>query len=286
MDVDFSAFEHVALFVRGEGFQQRTLRSWRNLYQGEPVDVPIYRRLVLILKMRKHPRLGPDVDTEHVYLKVFKDIPRADVNMLLPGARVRLKLLDRGKIGFGLFSGLATLGYRMADQLGQLLHELVMKQDAVWGLTAGLIGYGYKSYYDYHQTRQAYHLSLTQSLYFQNLDSNAGVLTRLFDEGEDQETRTTLLAYYCLWRYGGEAGLPDADLEAAMEMFLDRYTGVTLLCESGEPRCKLARLSLVEPGTGPARALPLEQALDRLQQLRDARAPLPGRVGAQSNHRG
>src|SRR5258708_16852195 len=103
----------------------------------------------------------------------------------------------------------------MASELGGLIQSGFMSDATLWGLTAGCLGYGYKSYYDYQQTRQAYHLNLTQSLYFQNLDSNAGVLTRLFDEAEDQETRTTLLAYFCLWRYGSEAGLPVAELETA-----------------------------------------------------------------------
>ena len=54
------------------------------------------------------------MNAEHVYMKIFKDIPRADVDMLLPGARVTLKFLDRGKIGVGLLSG----GYGL-DELQQ-----------------------------------------------------------------------------------------------------------------------------------------------------------------------
>jgi hypothetical protein len=285
MDVDFSAFEHAALFIRGEAYQERQLCSWRTLYRTETIEVPIYRRLVIILKLRQHPRLGPGVDTEHVFLKIFKDIPRADVDMLLPGARVRLRLLDRGKLGAGLLSGIGTMMYRMHEEVGRFLTDMVMRDTTAWGLTAGLLGYAYKSYYDYQSTRQAYHLNLTQSLYFQNLDSNAGVLTRMFDEAEEQETRITLLAYYCLWRYGEAAGLPVEELETAMELYLDRYAEVTLLCEPGEPLAKLERLELVERGAGRVRAVPPEQAIDRLRTLRDLKAPLPSRPGAQSNAR-
>jgi hypothetical protein len=285
MDVDFSAFEYAALFVRGETYQKRILRSWRSFYSPREVEVPIFRRLVLILKLRQHPRLGPGVDTEHVLLKVFKDIPRADVDMLLPGARVKLRVLDRGKVGVGLLSGIGTLFYRMASELGKLLEGIMLNEAALWGLTAGLLGYGYKSYYDYQQTRQSYHLNLTQSLYFQNLDSNAGVLTRLFDEAEEQEIRTTLLAYYCLWRYGGADGSSDEELESAMELLLDRYAELTLLCEPGEPARKLASLEMIQSGAGRHRALPLDQALGRLQGLRDCHVELPPRPGAKSNHR-
>jgi hypothetical protein len=265
MDVDFSAFEHVAIFARGETFQVRKLRNWRTFYRELELEVPIFRRLVLILKLRPHPRLGPGVNTEHVYMKIFKDIPRADVDMLLPGAKVTLRLLDRGKIGFGLLSGLATMGWRMFHELSQFLNDLVLSGNMLWGLTAGAIGYGYKSYYDYQQTRQAYHLNLTQSLYFQNLDSNAGVLTRLFDEGEEQETRTTLLAYYCLWRYAAPEGATAEELDTAMELYLDCYAEVPLLCETGEALNLLVKIGLAEAHEGRYRAMPLTQALETLR---------------------
>jgi hypothetical protein len=264
MDVDFSAFDHVAIFARGEGFQSRKLRSLRTLYRDEEVEVPIFRRLVLILKLRQHPRLGPGVNTEHVYIKIFKDIPRADVDMLLPGARVTLRLFDRGRIGFGFLSGLATMAWRMFNDLAEFFQRLVLKDNLLWGLTIGFIGYGYKSYYDYQQTRQSYHLSLTQSLYFQNLDSNAGVLTRLFDEAEEQETRTTLLAYYCLWRFAPQGANPD-ELDTFMELYLDCYAEVPLLCETGEALKVLVRLGLAEAHEGRYRAVPLTQALETLR---------------------
>lgn len=265
MQVDFSAFEHCALFARGECFEERTLRSWRTLFREVTVTVPIFRRLVLILKFRAGSSLGPNVDLDHVFVKIFKDIPRADVDMLLPGAKVRLKLLDRGKLGVGLLSGLGTMAFRAMDDLIRLVQYAILPAEGVlWGLLAGVLGYGYKSYYDYHTTRQAYHLNLTQSLYFQNLDSNAGVLTRLFAEAEEQETRTTLLAYFCLWHYAGPDGFTDEELEAAMEVYLDRYATTTLLCERGDPAGKLERLGLAVRKDDRCRALSLSEAVARL----------------------
>jgi len=50
-------------------------------------------------------------------------------------------------------------------------------------------GYGYKSYHSHTVKKTRYSLQLTKSLYFQTLDSNAGVLFRLLDEAEEQECR-------------------------------------------------------------------------------------------------
>jgi hypothetical protein len=88
MDVDFSAFERIAIFARGDVQQKRTRRRFWNGYRLESTMVPVFQRLVLILKLRPHKRLVGDVDAESVYLKVFKDIPKLDLHMLLPGARV------------------------------------------------------------------------------------------------------------------------------------------------------------------------------------------------------
>jgi hypothetical protein len=266
MDVDFSAFEHIAIFARGDTFQTRAQRRWYRPFRVEEVEVPIYRRLVLILKLRPHKRLGPNVDTKNVYLKVFKDIPKLDVMMLLPGARVQLTALDRGKIGFPFLSGIALAVWNIAQDLAWTVERLLSSPNAMWALAAGGVGYGYRSYYGYRQTKQQYHLTLTKSLYFQNLDSNAGVLTRLLDEAEEQECRAALLAYFCLWRYGGETGWTATDLDAYMELYLDRYAELPLTCEPGEALARLKKLRLVEEGTeGRFRALPMEKALAALQ---------------------
>ena len=59
-----------------------------------------------------------------------------------------------------------------------------------------LFGYGYKQWHGYQVTKQSYAKMLVESLYYQNLDNNAGVITQLVDEAEEQECRETILAYY------------------------------------------------------------------------------------------
>jgi len=104
-----------------------------------------------------------------------------------------------------------------AEVVAEVIERTLSSPNTIWALAAGGIGYGYKSFYGYQQTRQRYHLTLTQSLYFQNLDNNAGVLFRLLDEAEEQECRESLLAYYFLWRRAGDTGWPAERLEAAGE---------------------------------------------------------------------
>ncbi len=276
MDVDFGVFEHLAIFARGDAVQERQRRlRWRR-WRTENAEVPVYRRLVLILKLRPHPRLRGPTDTSHVYLKVFKDIPKLDVMMLLPGARVHLSHLDRGRIGLPLISGLSLACIRILEDVTQWVQEAMTSPSMMWGLAAGGIGYGYRSFYGYQQTKQRYHLSLTQSLYFQNLDSNAGVLTRLLDEAEEQDGRLALLAYFCLWRHAPAEGWTGPDLDSAVELYLDRYADVTFACPPGACLEALRRLHLIEEGAGRARALPPPTALAAVRTAVLDQLPIKG----------
>ncbi len=279
-DVDFSAFEHAAIFARGNAFQTRTRRRLRNFYRPEDVEVPVYRRLALMLKLRDHPRLPEPVDTHNVFLKLFKDIPRLDVMMLLPGARVRFNLRDRGRIGLPVLSGVAMGVWRFLENLTQFFETLFLSPNVVWGLAAGSIGYGYKSFYGYLHLRQRYHLTLTRSLYFQNLDNNAGVLTRLLDEAEAQECLATLLGYWCLWRYAGPEGWTAEELGTAVDLYLDRYAELTVECERSAALRRLLATGLATESAGRARAVPLNAALAAVREIHDRHFGLePARNG-------
>jgi hypothetical protein len=265
VNVDFSAFEHVAIFARGDTVETRSRRRWRSLYRQKEVEVPIYRRLVIVLKLRQHPRLGGPIDTDNVFLKIFKDIPKLDVVMLLPGARVQMSKLDRGRIGLPLLSGLALAAWNVLQDVAVVLERTLSSPSTMWALAAGGIGYGYKSFHGYLQTRQRYHLTLTKSLYFQNLDSNAGVLMRLLDEAEEQECRLAILAYWCLWRYAGADGWTAADLDASVELYLDRYADLALNCRTNAALTQMKKLRLVEGNGERFRALSPARAIEALQ---------------------
>src|SRR5262249_37515684 len=117
---------------------------------------------------------------------------------------------------------------------------------------------------NYQYTKQRYHLNLTQSLYFQNLDSNAGVLFRLLDEAEEQECREAVLAYYFLWRYAGDKGWTSKDLDDYVELYLERYANVKVAFEIGDAMQKLEKLRIVQKAGDRYRAVPMAKALEML----------------------
>src|SRR5919198_3534004 len=68
--VDLNLFERLEVFARGDVKGRRFVRRWSKLWRREEVKVPLYQRLVLILKLRPHKHLR-DIDTRPVYLKIF-----------------------------------------------------------------------------------------------------------------------------------------------------------------------------------------------------------------------
>ena len=130
-------------------------------------------------------------------------------------------------------------------------------------------GYAYKQWYGYQFARTTYGLQLTQSLYYQNLDNNAGVLNHLLDEAEEQECREAILAYYYLWRYAGETGWTARDLDDYVEMDLERIADLKVDFEIADAIDKLEKLRVVEKVGDRYRAHPLAKALEMLDYTWD-----------------
>ncbi len=266
MDVDFSVFERFDLFARGDTVGTRYRRRWRNWRRLESIQLPVYQRLVLIVKLKPSKRLPGGVDTDDVFLKIFKDIPKIDLEMLLPGARMRMPGIARLKLGSSLLSGLAWISYSIVRQI---LAAAVLGWYFMWGPLLAVFGYGYRQYYGYQSTKTAHSLRLTQSLYYQNLGNNQGVLFHLLDEAEEQECREALLAYYCLWRYAPPQGWTMADLDDYVEMDLERLATIKVDFEIDDAMAKLERLKLVTKNGARYVALPIEKALESLDYTWD-----------------
>jgi Protein of unknown function (DUF3754) len=265
MDVDWSVFDHIDLFYRGDVHDRRPLRRWWKLWFKEVKIVAEFNRLVLVLRQRPHKRLGPAADTNSVYLKMFKDMPKPDLEMVLPGSRVKLSKLDKGLIFYPVVSGIALIMYKVLADFFDFkdIFALGASVSLTWGLAAAFAGYGYKSYMSYSNKKTWYSYQLAQSLYYQGIDSNAGVFHRLLDEAEEQETREVLLAYYYLWRDGGDRGLTAYELDERIQAELKTRLGLTINYEILDGLGKLLTMNVVERNADRYRAVPIPQATVR-----------------------
>jgi hypothetical protein len=284
MHVDWRCFQFVEVFVRGKTTGRRLRRRWYRLFQLESVSVPIFQRVMIMLQQRPHRRLGPNADTHSIFLKLFKDIPQMDIEMLLPGTRLKMPWKARCKLGGSAVGSVGYVGWKLSSAPMAGLSGLLsggaglIQLLTLYTPLALLLGYGYKTYATFQTTRQTYMLQLHQSLYYQNLDNNAGVFHRLMDEAEEQEVREILLAYFYLWRYAGATGWSASQLDDYVELDLERRLNMKIDFEVDDALAKLHRLGLVQlvgntADTSAAtpseryRAIPIDVATQMLHQL-------------------
>lgn len=269
LKVDLSVFDRLEVFARGDVLGRRVRRRWRNVYRRETVELPIYQRLVVIFRLRPMPDANARSGKQAVHIKSFKNIPKVDLEMLLPGSKVTMTLFDQGKIFVPTISGVAMTGWKLFQGAMVAAVTGIYGLLTYLGLIAATLGYGIKSFFGYLRTQQKYQLNLTRSLYYQNLDNNAGVLFRLLDEAEEQECREAVLAYFFLWRRSGAQGWPRQQLDAEIEAYILREAGVSVDFEVGDALAKLVRLGLVENAPeGRLRAVTIERALPLLDGAR------------------
>lgn len=267
MEVDFSLFEKVQLYMRGNAIVKRTRRPWYRFWKEESVEVPVYQRLALVIKLKKSPRFPKSVDTDDVFLKYLKDIPQADIEMLLPGARIVMPGLHRLKLGGSIVSGLAILSFNIVKQL---LASAVFSATLIYGLPLALAGYGWRQYAGFQTARYQCNLRLTESLYFQTLANNVGVLHCVLDEAQEQDAREASLAYFFLWHHAGATGMTMEELDGAIERYLQIKTGQAIDFEADDALAKLERMQLVTRQGNRFVALPIDAALETLDRAWDS----------------
>ncbi len=274
LEIDFDQFEHLDVYVRGSGIGKSLKRHWLIFWKMEVLLVPFYVRVVIVLKQKQTKKPSPNINAEAVYLKIFKDIPQVDIEMLLPGGKVKMPKIEFAKLGASLLAAIGMIIYKVVEFVLALavatvgitatLAMIFANPIGFFSLLGVIGGYGYKQYAGYRVAQQTYNLQLTESLYYQNLDSNAGVLINLFDEAEEQECREVILGYFYLWAYAPPQGWTAKDLDDYIEIDLEQLLDLKVDFEIEDALAKLEANKLVEKNGDRYTAVPIKKALEVL----------------------
>ena len=245
LQVDLEVFDRLEVYGRGDVISRRVRRTWHNFYRPEEIDVPIYQRLVAVFRIDEEAAVE-EVDSSEVHLKMFKNIPKDDLDMMLPGSKVRMTWLDQGRILFPTISGIGLTIFKLITKAIVLAFTGIYGLIAFCALVIGMIGYGVKSFFGYIRTKDKYHLNLTRSLYYQNLDNNRGVLHRLMNEAEEQDYREMILAYVTLWQNAGEQGWNAETIDNQIETELEALLDMDIDFEVRDALQKLQKFGMAE----------------------------------------
>jgi ribosomal protein S18 len=235
--VDFDDFDQLVVYYRGSSIMEEYKRTWTSLFfKKKKIEIPIYKRVFLLLKFKtederikelvasgetekrarklvkkSRKNLPPEFSEKHIFLKLFKNLPRSDLEMLFPNQQVRLKLVD--KIKFALTGGGGTI-------FG-IFKAIVGLGNPITFIAAfiGLIGIIFRQIMDIFNQHTRYMMTLSRNLYFHTLNNNFGVIHNLIDIAEEEEAKEVFLAYYFLYTQS-DRNHTQASLDREIEQYL------------------------------------------------------------------
>jgi hypothetical protein len=244
LHVDLGVFEECLLYYRGASKRRDKRTNYRKFLRKEEFDVPIYRRLVLLFKLkpfavrvkevmadqnisekeaakivtRMRGSLPTEVKEDNIYIKLFKNIPRNDLEMVFPNTRVRFRLFDKIKLGV---TGGGAVGMGLVGTAGKLAAGglTVANPVALLGAVAGLGGIAFRQGVNFMNQKQRYMVVMAQNLYFHAMADNRGVLIKLSERGAEEDVKEEILLYSVLAKE--KAKRSDLKLiDAAIESYL------------------------------------------------------------------
>lgn len=282
LKINFDNFDEVLLFTRGESIHTEQVKMFFGLLKKE-ITFSNFDRVVIYIKYKDG--VMPDAAKGKpgaTMLKLFQNVPRADVEMLFPDTRVAMRNIDKLFIGVPAIVGAAAilttkvgaslilLGSLMGFWLGLHSEEIELDEARMLAIIAGLGGLGsfiWKQFSNFKNRKLVFMQSLTQNLYFKNLDNNAGVFHRLVDDAEEEECKEAILAYYFLLAEG--RATDEQDLDAQVEAWFSERWESEVDFEVDDALAKLKKLNLVEQSGEGLSVTSIENACELLDRRWD-----------------
>lgn len=292
---DFDDFEQVLFYRRGEHHTQEQVKQLFGL-RKKTIEFLNYGKVLVYVKFKDaahFEQAGKKVGDlafkpESTIIKLFQDVPRADLEMLFPNARVRMRGIDKLLIGVPavisgiivvvtkLIAALLPLMFLLGFWLGVRHDPVQLDQGKLIGIVAGLAafgGYVARQIGTFKNRKIQFMKALSENLYFRNLDNDAGVFHHLLDSAEEEEVKEAVLAYHFL-RTAGRPLTAD-ELDDRIERWFAEKWDAKFDFEVDDGVGKLRRMRLVEDdGTaddaqGRLSAVSLDEAKRRLDETWD-----------------
>jgi len=271
-------FADVRFHARGWHRREITVRRWFGL-RREAVEAALYHDVVLIASVRRDAEAralrGTRLRPGAIYLKLFRDIPEADLQTLYPNARVVMGPVDQLVIAVPAVVGGVPILLNLLPALSVLLlvagawlgvagtvEEDAMKQalGALSGLGA-LGGFLLRQWVKYERQKLKYQKQVSDNAYFNNLGNNAAFFDVLIGASEESEVKEAILAWTLLARDGP---VDRFGLDVRIEAWLRARFEVDVDFEIDDALAKLRRLGLIGDGASGLVATPPAEALARL----------------------
>ncbi|MEM8550791.1 MAG: DUF3754 domain-containing protein [Pseudomonadota bacterium] len=290
IEVDLREYDEMLLFVRDVYTDNYSVRRPETFFLKRTYDIRVYRRLFVLLKLksvksraaeiaetkeispsraerivrRRRKQLPKATSSDFIYMKMFKDMPEHDLQILYPLRVVQFRPFDKIKF-------LATAGGGTAFGIFSTTGKLLAATNpiAMVGALFGFIGLLARQVTVFFNQRTRYMMELAQKLFFHNLANNRAALTLLLDRAEEEDVKEDLIALY----FSAGEIVPKAELASRKrkidEIVLTRY-GIAIDFEMNDAVNRLKDDGAVIEEGDALRFLSLEEASALYARLIDA----------------
>jgi hypothetical protein len=285
--IDFNDFKNYSLYVRGLTKATETVSKF--VFWKKEVEIEYYDRVMIYLhfndktyfdKKKKNKDALP-FHPNCIMLKIFKRVPKNDLETIFPNAIPKMSLKDKLLLWVpGVVGGISLLSTKVIPPLliiyaayksGESLALDVSnsKTSLMQGLIAlGVLGaYLFRQYNDYVNKKIKFSKMLSDSLYFKNLGNNSGVFPSLLDASEEEELKETILAYGFLNK--SKEPLTAEELDVQIEDWFKVRLNTDIDFDVEDALIKLKNIGLGIELNGKWTVLPLEKALVRVDEIWD-----------------
>jgi hypothetical protein len=249
LHVDLKAFDEVLIYYRGIADEVHERRNLLKFYRKEEFTVPVFRRLCLVFKLKpfdarvaeimaertwsqrraeRHVRrlrakLPKAVKDSNIYMKLFRNIPHTDMEMVFPNTEVRFQMWDKvrlgatagGGIGFGLFTSAGKIALLASNPI------------AAATAAAGVGAIAFRQAMAFVNQKQRYMVVMAQNLYFHAMADNRGVIVKIASRAAEEDVKEDWLLYSVLAKSQAARGDIMA-IDKAIEDYLFKEFGLTV----------------------------------------------------------
>ena len=250
LDVRFNEFKEMKLYKLGYHYDEIEVSSLYGL-KKETKTVKIFDKILTVLEFkdedwfmeerkRKKHYLGDD--GKGVHIRLFRDVPHLDMEVIFPNTSPSMRTLEKIKISAPLIGGVVSLGMKYIPILfggnsGSTSLSLI------GGILTALGTYVLKTYTSYQKTREKFRSLVAKDMYFKGLANNESVLTYIVDMAEEQEVKEAICAYMFVL----QSSIPvnEEQVDDQIEQWLKHTFGIDIDFEVDDALDKLEKMNLL-----------------------------------------
>ena len=285
LHIDFGDYNEYYLYARGLTKTKEQVK--RFFFWKKEVEIEYYDRVVIYLHYKdsnyfKAKKIDPEklhFDSNSIVLKIFKRVPKNDLETIFPNAEPKMSLKDKLLLWIPAIGGgvpilstkvvPALLKIGEAYKAGHLNHIQGIKTSLIQsGVALSVLGlYLFRQYKGYVNKKNNFKKMLNDSLYFKNLGNNGGVFHSLIDASEEEEMKESMLAYSFLLQCNQPTSAEKLDHQ--IETWFEKEFNCTLDFDVQDALTKLQHIGLAQEQNGNWTVLTIEKAIQRVDEIWD-----------------